>query len=157
MKLLQSSLQFVRKYSNKLIPLHFQNFFLWVWYFYVGLPIDPYHKSALSNSSGWWGFDLTKNDNELQIAIDLGTCEVVALLLKVFYQLRTSIHDMDASVATIVAVDHIYYFYWTQVKSLATRVEVCHLCRDRQSCKICTSCVNFPRKQRGFSLNLRRT
>ena len=79
----------------------------------------------------------------IQIAIDLGTCEVVALLLKVFYQLRTSIHDMDASVATIVAVDHIYYFYWTQVKSLATRVEVCHLCRDRRSCKICTSCVTF--------------
>ena len=143
MKLLQPSLQFVRKYSNKTILLHFQNNFLCAWNFYVVLPIDPYHKSALSNSSGWWGFDLTKNDNELQIAIDLGTCEVVALLLKVFYQLRTSIHDMDASVATIVAVDHIYYFYWTQVKSLATRVEVCHLCRDRRSCNICTSCVTF--------------
>ena len=81
----------------------------------------------------------------------------MALLLKMFDQLRTSIHDMDASVATIVAVDHIYYFYWTQVKSLATRVEVCHLCRDRRSCKICTSCVNLPEKKRNFSHNLHRT
>ena len=104
MKLLQPSLQFVRNYSNKTILLHFQNNFLCAWNFYVVLPIDPYHKSALSNSSGWWGFDLTKNDNELQIAIDLGTSEVVALLLKMFDQLRTSIHDMDAS-----ALDNVCY------------------------------------------------
>ena len=155
MKLLQPTLQFVRKYWNKTILLHFQKNFLCAWNFYVVLPIDPYHKSALSNSSGWWGFDLTKNDNELQIAIDLGTCEVVALLLKMFDQLRTSIHDMDASVATIVAVDHTYYFYWTQVKSLATRVEVCHLCRDRRSCKICIYqlCNFFFSRKQGIFLH----
>ena len=34
------------------------------------------------------------------------------------------------------------------------RVEIC---RDRRSCKICASCVNFPGKQRDFSHNLRRT
>ena len=34
------------------------------------------------------------------------------------------------------------------------RVEIC---RDRRSCKIFPSCVNFPRKQRDFSHNFRRT
>ena len=37
------------------------------------------------------------------------------------------------------------------------RVEICRDLHDRQSCKICASCVNFPGKQRDFSHNLRRT
>ena len=98
MKLLQPSLQFVRKYSNKIISLHFRNNFLCAWNFYV-----------------------------------------------------------VASVATIVTLDHICYFYWTQFRSLSTRVEVCHHHRDRRSCKICTSCVNFPGYQCDVLHNLRRT
>ena len=34
-----------------------------------------------------------------------------------------------------------------------TRVEICHDRRDRRSCKICASCVNFSRKQRVFLHN----
>ena len=30
------------------------------------------------------------------------------------------------------------------------RVEICRNRHDRRSCKICASCVNFPRKQRDF-------
>ena len=37
------------------------------------------------------------------------------------------------------------------------RVEICPDRRDRRSCKICASCVNFPRKQRNFLHNLPRT
>ena len=37
------------------------------------------------------------------------------------------------------------------------RVEICHNRRDRRSCKICASWVNFPGKQRDFSHNLRKT
>ena len=37
------------------------------------------------------------------------------------------------------------------------RVEICRDRHDRRSCKICSRCVNFPGKQRGFSHNLRRT
>ena len=37
------------------------------------------------------------------------------------------------------------------------RVENCRYRHDRRSCKICASCVNFSRKQRDFSHNLRRT
>ena len=37
------------------------------------------------------------------------------------------------------------------------RVEICRDRHDQPSCKICASCVNFPRKQRNFSQNLRRT
>ena len=33
------------------------------------------------------------------------------------------------------------------------RVEICHDRRDRRSCKICASCVNFSRKQRVFLHN----
>ena len=39
----------------------------------------------------------------------------------------------------------------------STRVEICRDRHDRWACKICASCVNFPRKQRNFSHNLRRT
>ena len=38
-----------------------------------------------------------------------------------------------------------------------TRIEICHDRHDQPSCKICSSCVNFPRKQRDFLHNLRRT
>ena len=34
---------------------------------------------------------------------------------------------------------------------------VCRNCHERRLCKICASCVNFPRKQRDFLHNLRRT
>ena len=37
------------------------------------------------------------------------------------------------------------------------RVEICLDRHDRRSCKICSSCVNFPGKQHNFSHNLRRT
>ena len=37
------------------------------------------------------------------------------------------------------------------------RVEICCDHRDRRSCKIYPSCVNFPGKQRNFSNNLCRT
>ena len=37
------------------------------------------------------------------------------------------------------------------------RVEICRDRRDRRSCKICASRVNFPKKQRNFSHNLRKT
>ena len=36
------------------------------------------------------------------------------------------------------------------------RVEICHNRRDRRSCKICASCVNFPETMY-FFLNLRRS
>ena len=41
--------------------------------------------------------------------------------------------------------------------NIMDRVEVCRDRRDRRSCKICASFVNFPRKQRHFSHNLRTT
>ena len=37
------------------------------------------------------------------------------------------------------------------------RVEICRDRHDRQSCKICASCVNFPGNQRDVSHHLRRT
>ena len=37
------------------------------------------------------------------------------------------------------------------------RLEICRDRRDRRSCKIFVSCVNFSRKQRDFSDNLRKT
>ena len=37
------------------------------------------------------------------------------------------------------------------------KLEICRDRRDRRSCKICDSCVNFPEKQSNFSHNLRRT
>ena len=39
----------------------------------------------------------------------------------------------------------------------AHRVEICRDRHDRQSCKICASCVFFSGKQRDFSHNLHRT
>ena len=39
----------------------------------------------------------------------------------------------------------------------SSRVEICHDHRDRQSCKICASCVNFSRKQCAFLQNLHRS
>ena len=41
-------------------------------------------------------------------------------------------------------------------ESMTYRVEICRDRRDRLSCKICASCVNFPGKQCDFSQNLRR-
>ena len=38
-----------------------------------------------------------------------------------------------------------------------TRVDICRDRHDRRSCKLCSSCVNFPGKQRNFSNNLRTT
>ena len=38
-----------------------------------------------------------------------------------------------------------------------SRVKICHDRCDRQSCKICASCVNFSRKQCAFLQNLHRS
>ena len=44
-----------------------------------------------------------------------------------------------------------------EVLSKMSRVEICHNRRDRRSCKICASCVNFSRKQCTFLQNLLRS
>ena len=46
---------------------------------------------------------------------------------------------------------------FTQENKRIGRVEICRDPHDRQSCKLCASCVNFPEKQRDFSHNLLRT
>ena len=38
-----------------------------------------------------------------------------------------------------------------------SRVEICHDCRDRRSCKIFANCVNFSRKPRVLLYNLHRS
>ena len=49
-----------------------------------------------------------------------------------------------------------YHHPYGEVSS-KSRVEICRDRHNRQLCKICSRCVNFPRKQRVFSHNLRRT
>ena len=44
-----------------------------------------------------------------------------------------------------------------QVYIFSIRVEICGDRHERQSCKICAGCVNFPGEQRNFSHNLCRT
>ena len=53
--------------------------------------------------------------------------------------------------------DQFLIILWLPYLDLEHRVEICRDRHDRRSCKICASCVNFPRKQRDFSHNLRRT
>ena len=43
------------------------------------------------------------------------------------------------------------------ISYISNRVEICRDRHDRQSCKICVSCVFFSAKQRDFLHNLRRT
>ena len=49
-----------------------------------------------------------------------------------------------------------FNFLPRKVVFVVSRVEIYHDRHDRRSCKICASCVNFPRKQRDFSHYLRR-
>ena len=65
-----------------------------------------------------------------------------------------------------VSVD-LYWIVWPSLSWLdndyilqppiLTTLEICCDRRDRRSCKIYVSCVNFPGKQRDFLHNLRRT
>ena len=49
------------------------------------------------------------------------------------------------------------YKEYNETKVAKIRVEICRDRHDSQSCKICASCVNFPKKHHDFSHNLPRT
>ena len=69
------------------------------------------------------------------------------------------------TITLFVCVHYPQWKWWPQHKiweldyniEAESRVEICRDRHDRRSCKICASCVNFPRRHRNFSHNLRRT
>ena len=100
----------------------------------------------------------------------LHSCSLLYSYIDVGQQLKKNVKNnmnrkLNTINGTIVHISPNFMFapkqreilFFITSKDFANRVEICRDRHNRRSCKICSRCVNFPRKQCNFSHNWSRT